>query len=136
MNKAITKISIITSICLLILIPMFMVACSSVEGDKKQTLEMTGDGITISDIIATPVDYEGKEITLIGEYSGWESEYGIPPVTRSDWILKDETGGIYITGMIPSGFDPVDDRGAEVTVKGVVRIKNDRAYIEAKEITK
>ncbi len=73
-------------------------------------------------------------MTLSGEYRGWEAGHGSPTVTRSDWILQDETGAIYITGKAPPGFDPVKDIGKKVTVHGIVRVKDDQAYIEAEII--
>ena len=95
--------------------------------------QVTGDEqITIADIASDPAGYEGKAVTLSGEYRGWEPGYGSPPVTRSDWVLRDETGGIYVTGKVSPGLDPVKDRGEMITVHGVVRVKDGQAYIEAK----
>jgi len=104
---------------------------NSTEDEGKIT---TGNGeqVSIANIISNPAEYEGKTVTLAGEYRGWEPGYGSPPVTRSDWILKDETGGIYITGRVSPGLDPVEDIGKKVTVYGVVRVKDNQAYIEAK----
>jgi hypothetical protein len=90
---------------------------------------------TTSEILKDPVAYIEKEITILGEYRGWQSEevYG-PPVTRSDWVLRDESGEIYVTGKLPR-LDPVKDLGKPVKVKGVVRIGiNSRPYIEAEEL--
>ena len=95
--------------------------------------QMTGgEGADIAEITSNPAEYEGKAVTVSGEYRGWEAGYGSPPVTRSDWILRDETGAIYVTGKAPPGLDPVEDRGKELTVYGVIRVKDDQAYIEAK----
>ena len=46
---------------------------------------------------------------------------------------KDETGLIYITGKYP-GLDPVKDIGKKLEVSGMVRVKDDAPYIEAKII--
>lgn len=73
-------------------------------------------------------------VTVSGEYRGWEAGYGSPPVTRSDWIVRDETGGIYVTGKVSPGLDPVEDRGKEITVCGVVKVKDGQTYIEAEAI--
>ena len=90
---------------------------------------------TISAIINDPVAYIEKDIAIVGEYRGWQSEAGYgPPVTRSDWVIRDKSGEIYVTGKLP-GLDPVEDIGKKIRVKGVVRIgKNNRPYIEAKEL--
>ncbi len=87
--------------------------------------------VSIADITSNPTEYEGKTVTISGEYRGWEPGHGSVPVTRSDWVLKDETGSIYITGKVSPGLDPEEDRGREVTVHGIVRVKGDQAYIEA-----
>ena len=53
----------------------------------------------IGDIKANPEAYEGKNVTIVGKYLGWNC-YGCgygPPVTRSDWCIEDETGCIYVT---------------------------------------
>ena len=100
--------------------------------DEGKTGVVNGEQISIADIISNPAEYEGKTVTLSGEYRGWEPGYGSPPVTRSDWIIKDKTGGIYVTAKISPGLDPVKDRGKEITVQGMVRVKDGQAYIEAK----
>lgn len=89
---------------------------------------------TISEIIEDPTAYIGKEAAIAGEYRGWQSEEGYgPPVTRSDWVIRDESGEIYVTGKLP-GFDPVKDIGKNIKVKGVVKIdRNGRPYIDAKD---
>jgi hypothetical protein len=43
--------------------------------------------------------WEGREVTLTGYYRGWDllGEAGqSPPVTRSDWVIKDNGGAIYV----------------------------------------
>lgn len=95
---------------------------------------MDGERVSIADITSHPTEYEGQTVTVSGEYRGWESGHGSPPVARSDWVVKDETGSIFVTGRIPAGLDPVRDRGKAITVHGIVRIKDNQAYIEAQII--
>jgi len=90
--------------------------------------------LTIADIISEPAEYEGKTVTVSGEYRGWEAGHGSPPVTRSDWVVKDNTGSIYVTGKVSPGLDPYDDRGKQITVSGIVRVKDGQAYIEAETV--
>ena len=73
---------------------------------------------------------------MSGEYRGWEPGYGSPPVTRSDWVLKDETGGIYVTSKVSPGLDPTKDIGKRITVSGLVRVKDGQAYIEARAVSR
>jgi len=102
--------------------------------DEGKTVTVSEEQISIADIISNPTEYEGKTVTMSGEYRGWEPGYGSPPVTRSDWILKDETAGIYVTAKISPGLDPMEDRGKEITVRGVVKVKDGQAYIEAEVV--
>ena len=104
----------------------FFTACTTGEQTTRE------EGISISDITSNPTGYEGKTVTLSGEYRGWEPGHGSPPETRSDWVLKDDTGSIYVTGKVSPGLDPVKDIGKKITVDGIVRVKDSQAYIEAK----
>ncbi len=113
-------------LCLLLLVPIM--GCASGE-------PVTGrEEISIADITSEPMEYEGEAVIVSGEYRGWEAGHGSPPVTRSDWVVKDGTGSIYVTGKVPSEFDPYDDRGKQITVRGIVRVKDGQAYIEAESL--
>lgn len=85
--------------------------------------------VTIAEIKANPSEFVGKKVTINGTYMGWQSKES-PPVTRSDWVVDDGTGRIYVTGCNP-GLDPVKDVGKNVTVVGYVRLAGERPYIEA-----
>ena len=88
----------------------------------------------IGDIRGEPTAYEGKMVTVDGEYLGWKGGFGSPPVTRSDWIISDVTGGLYVTGK-PSGLDPTADIGRQIRVSGIVRITGDgEPYLDAQEV--
>ena len=84
---------------------------------------------TISAIKQNPTSYEGQIVRLSGEYRGWEAGHGSPPVTRSDWVIKDSTGSIYVTGG-SLGLSYPQDLGKPITLSGVVRLKNGQPYIE------
>jgi hypothetical protein len=98
----------------------------------------------VGSIIGEPSAFEGEDITVIGYYRGWdllhEADMG-PPVTRSDWVIKDSTGAIYISAnseaKVPDGLSPdsLQDMGIILKVMGIVPVTEDgRAYIEAKSI--
>jgi len=98
----------------------------------------------VGSIIAEPFASEGKNITVIGYYRGWdllhEADMG-PPVTRSDWVIKDSTGAIYISAnseaKVPDGLSPgsLEDTDTILKVTGIVWVTEDgQAYIEAKTI--
>jgi len=88
----------------------------------------------IGDIRMAPTAYEGRVVTIEGEYLGWKGGYGSPPVTRSDWLVQDAAGWLYVTGK-PVELDPLHDVGHSIKVTGLVRITNDgEPYLYAQEI--
>jgi hypothetical protein len=98
----------------------------------------------IGSIIAEPFVFEGQDITIIGYYQGWDLLHEAntsPPVTRSDWVIKDSTGAIYISAhseaKVPERLRPdsLQDTGIILQVKGIVRVtKEGQPYIEAESI--
>jgi len=98
----------------------------------------------VGSIIVEPSAFEGKDITVIGYYRGWDLLHEAdmtPPVTRSDWVIKDSTGAIYISAnseaKVPDGLSPdsLQDTGTILKVIGTVRVTEDgHAYIEARTI--
>jgi hypothetical protein len=98
----------------------------------------------VASIIAEPSAFEGENITVIGYYRGWdllhEADMG-PPVTRSDWVIKDSTGAIYVSAnsqaKVPDGLSPdsLQDIAVILKVMGTVRVTEDgQAYTEATSI--
>jgi hypothetical protein len=98
----------------------------------------------IGSVITDPSAFEGKNITVIGYYRGWdllhEADMG-PPVTRSDWVIQDSTGAIYISAnseaKVPDGLSPdsLQDTAIMLKVIGTVLVTEDtQPYIEAKTI--
>ncbi len=84
----------------------------------------------VASIIANPKSYEGQQVTVVGYYRGWdllhEANTG-PPTTRSDWVVKDASGAIYI-GLRPTegrsggGSDPRLDPSSHEDVDTIVKI--------------
>lgn len=84
---------------------------------------------TIGEVTKGIKDNLGKKVLISGEFRGWEGSLGPPPVTRSDWIVKDETGYIYVLGAPP--LNPIEDKGKRILVIGVLRVsKSNIPYIE------
>jgi hypothetical protein len=95
----------------------------------------------IDDLVASPRSYLNKEITLEGVYRARLAERGQrlvqggPPTSRNDWILKDDTGSIYVAGNGGVLFNPSDDLDRRVRVHGLVRMNPEgRLYIRAWEV--
>jgi hypothetical protein len=90
--------------------------------------------VTVGDIRANPGAYEGKVVSIEGKYQGWKAGFGSPPVTRSDWLVQDATGWLYVTGK-PAGLDPLGDVGRPIKVIGLVSITEDgEPYLCAQEV--
>jgi len=94
--------------------------------------------ITIQKILGNQAEYVNKEIVLEGAFQGWKGKCEeSSPLTRSDWILKDETGCIYVSGKIPAGVSTLDPKGEPLVVSGVMKIKEGgKPYFQAQEATR
>ena len=98
----------------------------------------------LGSVIAEPFSFKGQDITVVGYYRGWDLLHETntsPPVTRSDWVIKDSTGAIYVSAdseaKVPEGLNPasLEDTGVILEVKGVVRVAEaGQPYIEATSI--
>ncbi|PIP38852.1 MAG: hypothetical protein COX19_10375 [Desulfobacterales bacterium CG23_combo_of_CG06-09_8_20_14_all_51_8] len=75
--------------------------------------------------------FESDTVTVTGVFHGWRGPclYG-PPVSRSDWMIADESGCLYVNGPVPPGLDPAKPSGEKISVTGVVRLKKGRPYVE------
>jgi hypothetical protein len=99
---------------------------SSVEIELKDTDEST----PISDLISSPKSYVNKQVELRGFYRAHLAERGEsltrsgPPVSRSDWILQDTSGSIYIHTSNKTSFTDADINKT-VKVKGLLRMNPD-----------
>lgn len=90
---------------------------------------------TIGEIRAAPTLYEGQTVTIEGVYQGWQGGYGSPPLTRSDWLLEDTTGWLYVTGEPAGDLDPLDDIGRPIKVTGQVELTEEgEPYLVAEEV--
>ena len=100
----------------------------------------------IGAILAAPEQYDGRPVAVLGEYRGWEADpfsfatkHG-PPVTRSDWVLRDDTGHIYCSADVRPESDipllPRSPAGRRIRITGVCRISRDGIpYIEPMTVT-
>lgn len=126
MNRRLMARRIVSLVFLAVLL---MTACQ-----QTVPLPVISTSPNIGDIRGAPTTYEGKTVTIEGEYLGWKGGYGSPPVTRSDWLVQDATGWLYVTGK-PSGLDPLHDVGHPIKVTGLVKTTKDgEPYLYAQEI--
>ena len=115
----------LTKICVGILL-ILLVGCTFLSAYPA----LAWSSVTpIGAINENPSAYVGKTVTVVGQYRGYEPGHGAPPVTRSDWVIQDSTGSIYVTGNT-MGLRYPWDIGRWVRVTGIVRVKNGQPYIQ------
>jgi len=87
--------------------------------------------VKIIDILQNPEKFEGKKVWVSGKFYGWKIPTNLtgppdksPPKTRSDWIVADNTGWIYVVaGNVEPNLDPINDIGKDISVLAIVRVK-------------
>jgi hypothetical protein len=94
----------------------------------------------VGKILKNPAQYMGKQVEVIGYYRGWdllgEAQTG-PPITRSDWVIKDNSGAIYIVGISPKGVSAGSTKYINIVIRlnAVVRQnKEGQVYLEGYKI--
>lgn len=107
----------------------------------EKLIDLSND---ISSILSKPQSFNGKEITIIGYFRGWDllkEAQTMPPVTRSDWVIRDATGAIYVSANseahLPQGLNPssIDGVYTVLEVKGTVQLsEKGQPYIFARSI--
>ena len=116
---------------LLTVLLILLIGCINNDVYSNNTLNIPT--IKISEVKNNIDVYKGKLVKIEGIYIGWQGSEP-PPVTRSDWAIRDETGDIYVTGMILN-LDPCTDIGKNITVIGYVEVtEKGKVYIRAVKI--
>lgn len=129
-------------LCMVVSFPVIAAASAGAMGSKggeppPSSSGQTAEGkITIQKILKNPAEFVNREIILEGAFQGWKGKCeDSSPLTRSDWILKDETGCIYVSGKIPGGVSTTAPRGESLILSGTLKIKEGgKPYFEAKEV--
>ncbi|HPS42059.1 MAG TPA: hypothetical protein PK040_05600 [Anaerolineaceae bacterium] len=93
----------------------------------------------VAAILSSPQDFTGKEVEIVGYFRGWDllaEAGGSPPVTRSDWVIKDKSGVIYVTGLLPEGLDPSskDEIWTIVRLRAIVETDGELIYLKANSV--
>jgi hypothetical protein len=79
-----------------------------------------------------PARFESSTVTVTGIFHGWRGPCRSgPPVSRSDWMIADSSGCLYVHGPVPPGLDPAKPSGEKISVTGVVRLKMGWPYLES-----
>jgi hypothetical protein len=93
----------------------------------------------IEQIRQSPQDYLGETVEITGYFRGWDllaEVGGPPPVTRSDWVIADEGGALYVTGRLPANLNPAsrDDTGTVIRLTATVAMSQEQVYLEAQSV--
>ncbi|MBI4838720.1 MAG: hypothetical protein HY806_06175 [Nitrospirae bacterium] len=109
------------------------ISVTQAEDEKLNTAEYH----SIAELIKDVQQFKEKLIAIRGQYLGWRGgDIPHPGITRSDWIIKDKTGAIYVTGKTSAGLSE-KDIGVEIIVKGKLLLSKDLIpYIQALEVIK
>jgi hypothetical protein len=101
----------------------------SEEGQAPTTFEPAEarrEEIALDAVLEDPKAFEGREIVVEGAFRGWRGRCpGSTPITRSDWVLENQTGCIYATGRIPDRVSLLEPRGQQLIVSGEVGVGRD-----------
>ncbi|MCX5751787.1 MAG: hypothetical protein NT099_09035 [Candidatus Saganbacteria bacterium] len=107
------------------------ISSAALAGGYVDTEIVASKVLTIKTILGSP-DYLNTAVEIQGTYKGGYSKIGAPPKTRSDYILEDTTGQIYVSGPLPQGVS-MKDIGKNITVKGIVKTSKSKAiYLEVR----
>ncbi|MBI5035466.1 MAG: hypothetical protein HZB51_33490 [Chloroflexi bacterium] len=100
--------------------------------------------VHLSDVLGTilnaPREFDGRVFDITGYFRGWNllgEASGNPPVTRSDWVIADNTSAMYVTGAIPRGLDASsrDDVWNVVRLLAkVVYVRLGTSYLEVRRV--
>jgi len=108
--------------------------------DEAVTKRCEGAAPTpIKDIRANPSKFVGKWALVKGEYEGWDVNHRLkegPPVTRSDWIVYDQSAAIYVSAKggdeyVRLRMQKIEKIGQKLTLCGLVE-KNERGQVYLK----
>jgi hypothetical protein len=86
--------------------------------------------LSVGEIIDRAEDLEGRMVEVTARFMGWKGSCrNGPPVTRSDWMLEDESGCIYVSGPAPPGLSPAQPKQRMVTIVGLLHLKGETPYL-------
>lgn len=92
---------------------------------------------TIARILADSATYAGRTVRIEGRFRGWQAPCTTSTaLTRSDWVLDDGTGCIYVSGQLPSGLSPTAPQGERVIATGkIILLRVGKVNLQATTVT-
>ncbi|MCG2738718.1 MAG: hypothetical protein L6300_00570 [Syntrophaceae bacterium] len=121
-----------------------LVACSGKPVSSPTAASQPNFTSIVQDILSNPKNYAGKEVVIVGYYRGWNllgEARGRSPVTRSDWVIKDNSGAIYVSaggeweGDVSLAPGSLEDTKKVLRLTGFVRLTAEgQPYIEPTQV--
>jgi len=94
-------------------------------------------GATVKEILTGSVKVSSPEVQVQGVFKGWKGTCPTSTLlTRSDWVLEDETGCIHVSGLLPPGLSPARPNNERVMVTGRVVRSKGSLVLKATVVTK
>jgi hypothetical protein len=111
---------------------IFSVMGACAGPSAEQNAASTEEGGVLGLILEEPSRFESITVTVTGVFQGWRGPcLSGPPVSRSDWMIADPSGCLYVHGPVPPGLDSAKPAGEKISVIGVVRLKKGQPYIDS-----
>jgi hypothetical protein len=95
-------------------------------------------------VLESPQEFGGQKVTVVGYYRGWDLLGEVnapPPVTRSDWVIADATGALYVSAAsaaqadLPPGPGSGNDLWRVLRLSGGVQLTaGGQPYLEADQV--
>jgi Bacterial Ig-like domain len=111
--------------------------------DEKAAKRAISPDATLEDLVTKPERYDGKTVTVSGQFRGQNLYGDLPSASRmrsSDWVIKDDVFAAWVTGKKPKGSGwSLDagmkrDTGKWLQVTGRVRARGGVVTLEALDV--
>lgn len=131
--------SVILGVCCT-LINSTVISPTSTPSDTPTTPTLNNPILTnlIGDLLKSP-DRVDEQVEIVGYFRGWDLLDEVnesPPVTRSDWVIADNSGAIYVTGLMPEKLDPssLEQVWQVIRLGATIKVEGDQVYLEAQSV--
>lgn len=111
-------------------------AVSTQTKDVSPPLQKNIAKTSISELKKAPENWQNKQVLISGKYRGWEASCSDSGQrTRSDWVIQDDTGCIFVSGIMPGNLSPTQPKGQLLSVVGTLRLTSaGLPYLEGSEV--
>jgi hypothetical protein len=128
-----------STVLIVVFILVFSASCVQVNSEAKTQIKNSqgsaglSGAVSVGRILSNGSTYLNTPVFLTATFMGWKGKCkGAPPVSRSDWMVDDGTGCIYVTGKLPMGQNAMTPKEVVISIRGVVkRGQNGTVYIES-----